>query len=96
MSTYLNRTAVDVILQDLQGQMITVDFHKKDGSKRRLNGQLVASPGSHNGHSQLFTIALSNTKKESKSFRSASRDKITRISGKGNVFQTRESLQNPT
>jgi hypothetical protein len=92
MTNFLNRNEVDAILFDLQGQMVSVDFIKKDGTKRKLNGQLVPSPGSHNGHSNLFTIALASSKKDNKAFRSASRDKITRIAGKGKVFAVRSSL----
>ena len=92
MNQFLNRSEVNAILYDLQGQMVTVNFIKKDGTARKLNGQLVPSPGSHNGHSDLFTIALASSKKESKAFRSASRDKITRIAGKGKVFAVRSSL----
>ena len=89
---FLDRNEVDAILYDLQGQMVTVDFVKKDGTKSRLNGQLVPSPGSHNKHTELFTIAKASSKADNKQFRSASRDKITRIAGKGKVFAVRSSL----
>jgi hypothetical protein len=92
MTNFLNRKEVDSILEDLHGQVVTVNFIKKDGSARKLNGQLVASPGSHNGYSDLFTIALANTSKDNKGFRSASRDKITRIAGKGLVYAVRGNL----
>lgn len=92
MLQYLKRNEVDSILTDLQGQMVNIEFIKKDGTRRKLNGQLVASPGSHDGHSELFTIALSNSKADKKDFRSASRDKITRIAGKGKVFMVRQKL----
>lgn len=89
---FLNKNEVNPILESLAGQMVTVDFIKKDGSSRRLNGQLVESPSSHAKYSELFTIALASSSKDNKAFRSASRDKITRIAGKGKVFAVRSSL----
>lgn len=89
---FLNRSEVDSILYDLHGQMVSIDFIKKDGTKRKVNGQLVPSPGSHNGHSELFTVALASSKADKKQFRSASRDRITRIAGKGKVFMVKGSL----
>lgn len=89
---YLNRSEVDNILDSLAGQMVTVKFSKKDGTLRQLNGQLVASPATHAGAPELFTIALSSSGKDNKAFRTGSRDKITRIAGKGKVYHVRGSL----
>lgn len=92
MTLFIDKQQVDEVLTDLQGRMVTVTVIKKNGEPRTLNGQLVASPESHNKNADLFTIALSSSSKDDKQFRTGNKTKITRIAGKGKVYAVKSQL----
>jgi len=92
MTLFIDKQQVDEVLTDLQGRMITVTVIKKNGESRSLNGQLVASPKSHDKNTDLFTIALASSGKDDKQFRTGNKTKITRIAGKDKVYAVKSEL----
>ena len=85
---YIDKSAVRGILQGLGGRFVTINAIKKNGEPTKHNGQLRESPPSHQGHSDLFTIAKSNKG----GFRSFRDDQVTRIAGDGKVYAVKGSL----
>jgi hypothetical protein len=85
---FINKNAVRGILESLGGRFVTIDAIKKDGKPTRHNGQLRASPPSHNNHAKLFTIEKSNKG----GFRSFKDDRVTRIAGNGVIYAVKSSL----
>ena len=85
---FINKNAVRGILESLGGRFVTINATKKNGKPTKHNGQLRASPPSHEGKANLFTIEKSNKG----GFRSFSDDQVTRIAGNGEVYAVKGSL----
>ncbi len=89
-SVFIDQDAVRGILDNLGGRFVTVTAVKINGKTTRHNGQLRASPPSHDGNDNLFTLARSGDG----SFRSFKDTHITRIAGDGVVYKVKSSLCN--
>lgn len=55
MAQYLeiSREKVEGFLRDLNGQMVSVDFLRKDGVRRTINGRLGVKKYTNGGHNQV-------------------------------------------
>lgn len=89
---HLDAEEVRSVLYGLPAQTISINFIKRDGTKRRIKGQVVRGPDTHKNHENLITVMLADSKPSDRQFRSVDVERVTRIAGRGNIFMVRHSL----
>lgn len=87
MNNTLKASIVRELVSNAGSKIFSVTFIKKDGSIRKVNGQLVASPPTHKGYYDLFSVHLMN----GQGVRTVSYNKVLRLASAGEIYQVSEA-----
>lgn len=77
---------IKAILDTAAGKFVTIDFVKKDGTPRKVNGKMAPLSPSMDGKTQYVNVQLSAKDDGTVQYRNVNVDTITRIAVAGKVF----------